>query len=284
VSERFARVGRGIELCYEELGAPDDPTVLLVMGLGLDLCWWRDALCSDLVSRGFRVVRFDNRDVGRSTHVTGPGVSGMGFLRRKATPSYTLGDMADDAAGLLAEVAPEGAHVVGASMGSLVAQELAIRQPERVRSLLSIMGRHGDGRTGKVARSKLFEFLRPASSDPIEGMVDAFTRIGSKERSTEDDEDVRIAARRALQRARGVDPGRQLAAILNERDRTAELGRLTMPVTVLHGLRDRVILPNGGRATAAAIPGATLLEVEGMGHDLPRWVWPRLLDAVADGA
>lgn len=284
MSERFVDVGRGIELCYEELGSPEDPTVLLVMGLGLDLCWWRDALCSDLVARGFRVIRFDNRDVGRSTHVTGPGVSGMGFLRRKATASYTLGDMADDAAGLLATVAPEGAHVVGASMGSLIAQELAIRHPERASSLFSIMGRPGDGRTGKVAKAKLFEFLRPADSDPIEEMVDAFRRIGSKERSDEDDEDVRIAGRRALRRATGSDPGRQLAAILNERDRTADLGGLTMPVTVLHGLRDRVILPSGGRATAAAVPGSTLIEVEGMGHDLPRWVWPRLLDAIETAA
>lgn len=280
MSERYLDVGRGIELCYEELGAPDDPTVLLVMGLGLDLCWWRDALCAEFVGRGFRVIRFDNRDVGRSTYVTGPGVSGMGFLRRKATASYTLGDMADDAAGLLAEIAPDGAHVLGASMGSLIAQELAIRHPERVRSLLSIMGRPGDGRTGKVAKTKLFEFLRPASADSVEGMVEAFRRIGSKERSAADDEDVRIAGRRALQRATGTDPGRQLAAILNERDRTADLGRLTMPVTVLHGLRDRVMLPSGGRATAAAVPGSTLIEVEGMGHDLPRWVWPRLLDAV----
>jgi pimeloyl-ACP methyl ester carboxylesterase len=283
VSEAFADVGRGIELCYEELGSPSNPTVLLIMGLGLDLCWWRDALCAELVTRGFRVVRFDNRDVGRSTHVPGPGVSGLGFLRRRATASYTLGDMADDAAGLLAAVAPEGAHVVGASMGSLIAQELAIRHPQRARSLLSIMGRPGDGRTGKVAKTKLLEFLRPASSDPVEGMVEAFRRIGSKERSEADDEDVRIAGRRALQRAIGADPGRQLAAILNERDRTADLGRLTMPVTVLHGLRDKVILPSGGRATAAAVPGARLVEVEGMGHDLPRWVWPRLIDAIPTG-
>lgn len=283
MSERFAGVGRGIELCYEELGSSTDPAVLLIMGLGLDLCWWRDALCGDLVARGFRVIRFDNRDVGRSTHVTGPGVGGLGFLRRRAVASYTLGDMADDAAGLLATCAPEGAHVVGASMGSLVAQELAIRHPERVRSLLSIMGRPGDGRTGKVARTKLLEFLRPASSDPVEGMVDAFRRIGSNERCSQDDEDVRIAARRALQREIGADPGRQLAAILNERDRTADLGRLTMPATVLHGLRDRVILPSGGRATAAAVPGARLIEIEGMGHDLPRWVWPRLLDAIPPG-
>lgn len=284
MSEEHVRVG-DVELCFEALGAPADPTVLLVMGLGLDLSWWRDACCALLVERGFRVVRFDNRDVGRSTHFAGPGVSGMQFLRRRATPTYTLGDMADDAAGLIAHVAPEGAHVVGVSMGSFVAQELAIRHSDRVLSLVSIMGRPGDGRTGKVARTKLLEFVRPPGKDPVEGLVQSFRRIGSAQRTAEDDEDVRVAARRSLAREAGdgSGPGRQLAAILTERDRTADLGRLTMPVTVIHGTRDRVILPSGGRATAAAVPHAELVELDGMGHDLPRWTWPAVADAVARG-
>lgn len=281
MSEQRVRVSGEIELCFEERGS--GPTVLLVMGLGLDLCWWRDAFCADLAAAGFRVVRFDNRDVGRSTHVRGPGVSALGFLRRRAEASYTLGDMADDAGGLLREIAPGGAHVVGASLGAFVAQEIAIRHPSRTLSLTSIMGRPGDGRTGKVAKTKMLEFLRPASGDPVEGMVKTFRRIGSKDRSAEDDEDVRIAVRRSAGREHGdgSGPGRQLAAILDERDRTADLGRLTMPATVVHGLADRVVLPDGGRATAAAVPGSTLIEVPGMGHDLPRWIWPTLIDAIA---
>lgn len=281
MNESFCRVGP-IELCYESIGDPRRPTVLLIMGLGLSLDWWRDDFCTALAARGLHVVRFDNRDVGRSTHVTGPGISGWQFVRRRAKPVYTLGDMADDAAGLIAHVAPDGAHVVGASLGSMVAQEVAIRHPGRTRSLVSIMGRPGDGRTGKVSLRMIPEFLRPPSADPVEGMVRSFHRIGSLHRTSEDDEDVRVTMRRSSRRETGDGSGggRQLAACVGERDRTADLRRLTLPALAFHGLRDRVIQPSGGRATAAAIPDADLVEVPGMGHDLPRWVWPGLIDAV----
>ena len=231
--EEFAAVG-DIQLCYEVLGEEEDPTVLLVMGLGLSMDWWRDGFCRGLVDRGFRVARFDNRDVGPSTHLRGRGIGPWGFLTRRATPVYTLGDMADDAAGLLAYIAPDGAHVVGASLGAMVAQEIAIRHP----------GRPGDGRT------------------------------------PEDDEDVRVTALRASARETGDGGSRQLAACVGERDRTADLGRLTCPTLVIHGDRDRVIRPDGGRATAAAIPGSELLEVPGMGHDLARSSWPVVLDGI----
>ena len=165
MSERFCRVGE-IELCYESIGDPRDPTVLLIMGLGLSMDWWRDDFCAALAARGLHVVRFDNRDVGRSTHVAGPGISVWEFLRRRARPVYTLGDMADDAAGLISEVAPGGAHVVGASLGSMVAQEVAIRHPARTRSLVSIMGRPGDRHSGRVALRMVPEFLRPPGADP----------------------------------------------------------------------------------------------------------------------
>lgn len=288
--EQYARVSPEVELCFEQRGGAPAPLVLLVMGLGLDLCWWRDAFLARLVGRGFRAVRFDNRDVGRSTHFHGPGVSGLQFLRRTATPTYTLGDMADDAAGLIAHLAPDGrAHVVGASMGSCIAQELAIRHPDRVRSLVSIMGRPGDSRTGRVAKTMLPEFLRATPADPgraVEHLVKNFRRIGSVGRTAEDDEDVRVAMRRSMARdlGDGTGPGRQLAAILAERDRTPDLRRLKLPATVIHGLRDRVILPSGGRATADAIPGAHLVEVPEMGHDLPRWAWPLLLAAIERNA
>ncbi len=282
MNERFVRVG-DVELCYESLGDPAHPTVLLVMGLNLSMDWWRDDFCADLVARGFHVVRFDNRDVGRSTRVRGPGITPWQFLRRRASPVYTLGDMADDAAGLIAAVAPEGAHVVGASLGAMIAQEVAIRHPARTRSLVSIMGRPGDGRTGRVSWRRVPDFLRPPAADPVEGMVASFRRIGSAGRTEQDDEDVRTTIRRAMSRdvGDGSGGGRQLAACVGERDRTADLGRLGMPVLVLHGDRDRVIVPSGGRATAAAVPGAELLEVPGMGHDLARWTWPTVLDGIA---
>ena len=281
VNTRRHRVG-DVELCYESLGDPAHPTVLLVMGLGLSMEWWRDGFCAELVARRFHVVRFDNRDCGESTKLRGPGISPWGFLRRRANPVYTLGDMGDDAAGLIAHVDPRGAHVVGVSLGSMVAQEVAIRHPGLTRSLVSVMGRPGDGRTGKVAARMIPEFLRPPASDPVEGLVRSFTRIGSAGRTTLDDEDVRVTARRAGARETGDGSGggRQLAACVGERDRTADLRRLRCPTLVLHGLRDRVIQPSGGRATAAAVPGAQLREVDGMGHDLARWVWPTLLEGI----
>ncbi len=280
MAEEFVRVGE-IDLCFESIGDPADPTVLLIMGLGLSLDWWRDDFCHALAGRGFRVVRFDNRDVGRSTHVHGPGLGPWGFVTRRAKPVYTLGDMADDAAGLIAHVSPVGAHVVGASLGSMVAQEVAIRHPEATLSLTSIMGRPGDGRTGKVAWRMVPEFLRPPAKDPVEGLVASFRRIGSVGRTTEDDEDVRVTARRSAARETGADGGRQLAACVGERDRTADLGGLTCPTLVIHGERDRIIAPSGGRATAAAVPGAELLMVPGMGHDLARGTWSAVLDGIA---
>lgn len=284
--ERIVRVSSGMELCFEERGERGAPLVLLVMGLGLDLCWWREDFVVGLVARGLRVVRFDNRDVGRSTQLAGRGPSGLGLVLRRARPLYSLGEMADDAAGLIEVLgAAPRAHVVGASMGALIAQELAIRHPSRVASLVSIMGRPGDHRTGRVARRMLPELLRRTPSDPeasVKHVVGSFRRIGSPARTAEDDEDVRVAMRRSLCRVRGdgLGSGRQLAAILAERDRTADLGELTVPATVIHGLRDRVIQPSGGRATAAAIPGAELLELPEMGHDLPRAVWPAVQDAI----
>lgn len=284
MEDRYVDVGRDIRLCYQDLGDPDGEPVLLVMGLGLSLDWWRDDFCGALTDRGFRVIRFDNRDVGRSTHVHGEGIGALGFLTRRARPVYTLADMADDAGGLLASVAPGGAHVVGASLGAMVAQEIAIRHPGRTRSLTSIMGRPGDGRTGKVSWRRKPDFLRAPGRDPVEDMVATFRRIGSRSRDAVDDEDVRVAVRRAAARETrpaGDGSGRQLAACVGERDRTADLGGLDVPALVVHGTRDGVVKPDGGRATAAAIPGARLLEVEGMGHDLARGSWPAIVDGIA---
>ena len=284
VEERLVDAGRGIELCYSELGNRDDPAVLLVMGLGLSLDWWRDDFCAALVDEGLRVIRFDNRDVGRSTHVHGRGIGPLGFLTRRANPVYTLGDMADDAAGLLAAVCPGGAHVVGASLGAMVAQEIAIRHPGRTLSLTSIMGRPGDRRTGRVSWRRTPDFLRAPGPDPVEDMVATFRRIGSRSRTAVDDEDVRITVRRAAARETrpaGDGSGRQLASCVAERDRTADLRRLDVPTLVVHGTDDLVIKPDGGRATAAAIPGARLLEIDGMGHDLARASWPPIVEAIS---
>ena len=285
MAEEFVRVG-DVDLCYEVLGDPQAPTVLLIMGLNLQLVWWRDDFCADLVARGFRVVRFDNRDVGRTTHFAGGKIGPLAMLTRRAKTVYTIGDMADDAAGLIEHVAPGGAHIVGVSLGSFIAQELAIRHQDLTKSVVSIMGRPGDGKTGKVSPRMMPEFFRsaPASGDAAEAMVATFRRIGSVNRTEADDDDTRVALRRSMSREIGDGGGRQFAAAITERDRTADLGKLTVPFAVIHGTRDRVIRPNGGQATAAAVNGAKLTLIDGMGHDLPRWVWPQVIDTIEETA
>lgn len=280
MNEQHVQVGP-TRLCYEVLGGTG-PTVVLVMGLNLQAVWWRDDFCRMLVDRGLRVVRFDNRDVGRSTRFPPTRVTAWDFLTRRSDPAYLLEDMADDTGGLVRHVAPEGAHLVGASLGAFVAQAAAIRHPDVVRSLVSVMGRPGDGRTGKVAWSVRHRFLMagPAGvEEQAEHLVRTFRVIGSDGRTPEDDEDVRLAVRRSARRGDAVNSN-QLAAVLAERDRTPGLRRLEVPTLVVHGSKDRIVLPSGGRATAAAVPGAELMEVAGMGHDLPRWVWPRLVDGI----
>lgn len=286
MTEQFVDLGE-VTLCYEVLGddlPADAPTVVLVMGLGLDLLWWRDDFCADLVGRGLRVIRFDNRDVGRSTRLAGPVPGPLAYLTRRATLTYGLEDMADDTGALIAELAPGGAHVVGVSLGSMIAQQTAIRFPDRVRSLVSIMGRPGDGRSGKMSKLMALRSARPGPADPVENLVTAFGRIGSRGRTRADDDDVRHIVPRSSRRA-GLDyedggAGRQLAAILREKDRTAGLRGFDRPALVIHGDHDRVIRPSGGRTTAAALPDAELLVLPGMGHDLARRLWPAVLDGI----
>ncbi|MBJ7288340.1 alpha/beta hydrolase [Williamsia sp.] len=278
--EQFTQVG-DIRLCHQVVGDDNDPTVVLIMGLGLDMLWWRDEFCLDLVRRGLRVVRFDNRDVGRSTHLSGPIPTAWQYLRRSAPVTYSLEDMADDTAGLIRAVAPRGAHIVGVSLGSFIAQQTAIRHPDLTRSLVSIMGRPGDGRNGKSSKRYLLSGLRAPKPDPVDEMVAAFERIGSSGRTEADENDVRTIMPRSLARS-GDDTGsgRQIAAIFAEVDRTRGLRDLRVPALVIHGDADRVIAPSGGRATAAAIPSAELVTIPGMGHDLARRHWGDVLDGI----
>jgi pimeloyl-ACP methyl ester carboxylesterase len=288
VSEQMCDVGRGITLCYETFGDPSDPCALLIMGLGTQMVAWQEDFCLELAGRGLYVVRFDNRDIGRSTHVSGrPPTPTELLLRSKRPARYTIGDMADDAAGLLRELELAPAHVIGASMGGMIAQSLAARHPRLVRSLVSIMSTTGSRRAGNPSLSMYPLLLKRAPSDragAIEHTVRVFEAIGSPE-IPRDLDDVRELA--ALSYDRGVDPagpGRQLAAIIASGDRTAELRDIVAPTLVIHGSADRLVAPSGGRATARAIAGAELITIAGMGHDLPRVLWPRLIDAIADHA
>jgi pimeloyl-ACP methyl ester carboxylesterase len=284
--ESFCRVG-DVELCYETFGDASDPAMLLIMGLGTQMLGWADDFCAQFAGRGFHVIRFDNRDIGRSTLMKGvrPPTLGQILRRDGRAAGYLLADMAGDAVGLLDHLGIDRAHVVGASMGGMIAQTIAARHPERVLSLVSIMSNTGGRFRGQPALRTYPVFLRRSPADRegfIEHIVRLFRVIGSP--GFDEDE-----LRQMLGRShdRGYDPagpGRQLAALLASGDRRAELRTITAPTLVIHGTADRLVAPSGGRATARAIPGARLLMIDGMGHDLPRRVWPQVLDAITDNA
>jgi pimeloyl-ACP methyl ester carboxylesterase len=288
VDERFCTVG-DVKLCYETFGDPGDPALLLVMGLGTQMIGWHEEFCRALVERGYFVIRYDNRDVGRSTHLDSvrPPTPGQLVRRRIKHPAYKLTDMADDAAGLLDCLGIEAAHVVGASMGGMIAQTLAARHPDRVLSLTSIMSNTGSRRSGQAALRVWPYFLRrPAAGKEafVDRIVKVFRVVGSPGFPSDE---AWLREMAALSFDRGTDyagTARQLGGILASGNRTPDLRRITAPTLVIHGTADKLVRPSGGRATARAIPGARLLLIEGMGHDLPREAWPRIIDAIVENA
>ena len=286
-------VTTSLHIEYESLGDPAHPAIVLIMGLGMQLLGWPDDFCQGLVARGYRVIRFDNRDCGLSGRAPGKkranlllamAASALGFSVR--TP-YTLEDMAGDTVGLMDRLGIERAHIVGASMGGMIAQVLAARFPQRVLSLTSIMSSSGNrrvSRPSKAARKVLLS--RPADpKDPesvIEHLVNMFGVIGSPGYPSTTEalrQQVGQSVRRAYYPA-GV--ARQLLAIIASGDRRKLLRSITVPTLVIHGADDPLVPPAAGRDTAQQSPGASLLVIDGMGHDLPRPLLPRLVQAIAD--
>ena len=273
-----------VEIAYESFGSPGDTPLLLVMGLATQMLGWPDDFCRALADRGLHVVRFDNRDIGLSTHLDAAGAPDVAALMSgTGTAAYSLADMADDTAGLLDALGWDSAHVVGASMGGMIAQSLAIRHPQRVRSLTSIMSTTGDRSVGSPAEVALGVLFAPPArtrDEALQRAVDTYRVIGSP--GFEFDE-AALRERAGLSFDRAHDPAgvaRQLAAILTTDDRTAHLGEISVPTLVVHGAQDALVDVSGGRATAAAIPDAELWVVEGMGHDLPRELWPDLVERI----
>jgi pimeloyl-ACP methyl ester carboxylesterase len=286
--EKVLNVGpSGIEVAYECFGAPDAPPALLIMGLGGQMLGWHEGFCAELAGRGLRAIRFDNRDVGLSSHFpAGPAPDFQAAIRGDtSSASYNLSDMAADTVGLLDALGLASAHLVGASMGGFIAQTVAIEHPGRVRSLTSIMSTTGNPAVGQMAPDTaptLFGGPPATTREAVmEQAVRASRAVGSPGFPPDEDE---IRERAGLAYDRAFDPTglvRQSIAVLASGDRTARLRSLRVPTLVIHGADDRMIDVSGGRATAEAIPGAELVVIEGMGHNLPRQLWPRLASLIA---
>jgi pimeloyl-ACP methyl ester carboxylesterase len=278
----------GIEVSYETFGDPSHPTILLVMGLGAQMVAWDDGICALLVARGHHVVRFDNRDVGQSTWIDTPGLdvgaAMLGLMTGETTEvPYLLTDMAADAVGLLDHLGIERAHLVGASMGGMIAQTIAIEHPGRVRTLTSIMSTTGEANVGQPTPEMLGSLLAPRPTDregAIQAIVDTARAMSHPDHFDPD----RTRALAELQFERGDNPvgiARQLLAIVASGSRAEDLARLDLPALVVHGRADPLIDFSGGQRTAELIAGADFLAIDDMAHDLPQAHWPRLADAIA---
>ncbi len=286
--EELTDIGEGITLCHESFGEPSDQPILLVMGLGTQMIAWREDFCEQLASRGFFVVRFDNRDVGLSTHLSGPPPTLRQMFSRKLPDSaYSLEDMADDTLRLTEKLGLGPVHVVGASMGGMIGQVMAARHPDHVRSLVSIMSNTGSRWTGQPALNAYRLFLKEAPDEReafIEHVLKLFAIVGSHG-ELYDEEYIRDVTGRSFDRDHdAVGVGRQMGAVLKTGKRDAMLRSIKAPTLVIHGTEDRLIRPSGGKATKRAVPGARLMMIVGMGHDLPRGAWPQILDAIAENA
>lgn len=274
----------GIEIAYDEFGNTGDPAMLLVMGLGMQLVAWDERFCETLVARGYRVIRFDNRDVGHSTKLDSrkmPGRAAM--LTGTGRPAYLLSDMAADAVGLLDHLGIERAHVVGVSMGGMICQTMAIEHRQRVHSIASVMSSTGS-RWFRMPKWRAMVTLMAKPPSDADAYMDLVTRtfevIGSPRYPMAPErfrELMQVSYRRSF-----YPPGvaRQLHAINCSGNRARRLRRLDLPALVVHGGSDPLIRPAAGRATARAIPEARLKMIEGMGHDLPEQLWPEIVDAI----
>jgi pimeloyl-ACP methyl ester carboxylesterase len=263
--------------------------LLLVCGLGMQMVSWSAEWCEAVVAQGYLVIAFDNRDAGLSTHLVGSGIPDLVALLegRDANITYYLKEMADDAAGLLDALGIAAAHVVGISMGGMIAQQLAISHPDKVRSLCSIMSTTGNpavGQPSHAAATALLNLKGDSRSEAIESGIEAFKIIGSPAFPPDEGRLRRLTAEAYDRSNEPTGISRQMGAILASPDRTAGLAQVAVPTLVIHGTADPLVDPSGGEATAKAVPGAKLVMIDGMGHDLPEQAWDRMLAAIDGNA
>ncbi|MGJ9421192.1 alpha/beta fold hydrolase [Aeromicrobium sp. CF3.5] len=287
--EQFASLPSGIDICHETFGDAGDPPILLIMGLGGPMGWWPDDFCELLAERGLFVIRFDQRDTGRSTklrqHRIGKVEIVRAFAGLGAEAPYSLADLADDAFGLLDHLDIPVAHVAGVSKGGMIAQTMAITNPSRVLSLTSIMSSTGKRSVG-WQNPKAIPAMLGSAGRTRDAYVARTLRTQAVIGSSSFPTDLDRATARAVETydrgwiASGV--GRHMLAVLTQDDRTEQLQQLDLPTTVIHGLADPLVNKSGGRATAAAIPDAELVEIAGMGHDLPVQLYPTFIQAIVE--
>jgi pimeloyl-ACP methyl ester carboxylesterase len=288
-ADRFADLPAGPRICYRSAGPDDGVPLLLIAGLGIDLTSWPQRMVDGFVEHGFRVIRFDNRDIGRSSTIATPPPGRLRQLLARPRPdAYDLTDMAADAFGLLEQLGIDRVHVVGMSMGGMIAQTLAARHPDRVATLTSIFATTGRPRVGQPARSTIARLAkRPArtAEESVARHLAMLAHIGGPAFPPDDELErawaVGLWERGGGAAARAGVP-RQISAIQASGDRTGELRRITAPTLVVHGSTDRMVHPSGGRATAAAIPGARHVQIIGMGHHLAPGVIDQLVELVTD--
>jgi pimeloyl-ACP methyl ester carboxylesterase len=290
-SDRFVNLPNGVRLCYRVQGPESATPLLLVAGLGQDLTAWPAPFVDGLVERGLRVIRHDNRDAGRSSRIHTPAPSALRQLLARPRPdAYDLQDMADDAVGLLDHLGLERVHVFGMSMGGMIAQTLTVSNPDRVDTLTSFVSTTGQSRIGQPAWSTKLRLVRPPARTrdesvrrhldmtahlaglgfPLDEAVETAYAEGAWERAGE------------VGGAAGAGVARQIQAIQASGDRTQQLRRISAPTLVIHGDRDLIVHPSGGRATAYAIPGSRHITIPGMGHHLAPGVLDHLAELVAD--
>ena len=281
-----AQVGE-MEFEYETFGRPSDPVVLLVMGLGAQLIHWPERFCQMLAEGGYRVIRFDNRDAGLSTKFDGVEVDFLGLVaaalegQKVVNAPYDLSDMAQDGFGILDELGIEEAHIVGASLGGMIAQTMAIDDPERVISLTSIMSATGSREVVDIPDESLGLLLTPAPTERSEYLDYSANYAIWCSKKYFDADLAREYAAASYDRSYYPDgSGRQIAALLASGDREALLAELQVPTLVVHGRDDRLLLPSFGERTAEIIPGSNFLLLSDMGHDLPEQLWPVVVDAI----
>ena len=273
---------------YETFGDPKGQPLLLIMGLGAQMTTWEDEFCAQLADRGFHVIRFDNRDVGLSSWMEDAGDPDMASaFSGNPQAAYELDDLAADAAGLLESLDIPAAHIVGASMGGFIAQLVAINHPENVLSLTSIMSGPGgtDAVPPKPEGAAILVVSPPETREERVEQAMSFRRVLLGPADPFDEAHERARATRSVDRAYyppGV--GRQLLAILAAKSRMERLRQVRVPTLVVHGVDDVLVPVENGRLVAEAVPGARLIEIDGMGHDLPKRAWPQVMDAIVEVA